>query len=48
MFKGMNNRQDKVSAFEGYLRNTLIMDHSPMLVIREGTDTNLRKDLIQK
>ncbi len=44
----MISRGDNTAAFEAYLRNAITMEHSPMLLMRETSYTETRRDLIQK
>ncbi len=44
----MISRGDNTAAFEAYLRNAISMEHSPMLLMRETSYTETRRDLIQK
>jgi len=41
------NRADTTSAFEAYLRRAVSLDSSPMVIVREGTYDESRRELLQ-
>jgi len=49
---GMNGRQDSIGAFEGFLRNVMVMNleekEKPMVVVREASGIGTRRELLQK
>lgn len=43
----LSNRADTDAAFEAYLRRVITMDSSPMLIIREGSYSESRRQMLQ-